>query len=164
MELNEMSEFDPRRLLLLPDSELTEAEIAEKKAISERFFNDLRYRRPHIVDSPLRKLGELSDNQESARVLMRSLASTIEQWRAVVPENSQPAVLACLYGGMQIHVHSLQEVSFHGIKITGIYQGMPCTMLAHQSTVQLLCLLMPITIEEPKRKIGFVIGDQEIEV
>lgn len=104
------------------------------------------------------------NDYQSAAVLMRELAETITQWRTAVPEDTQPAILAILYGGIQIHVHSLQEVSFHGIRIEGTLNGAPCVMLAHQSTVQLLCYVQPITEEEPKRKIGFVIGDQKMEV
>lgn len=119
---------------------------------------------PPSINIPRVPTDRERNDYQSAAVLMRELADTIAQWRTAVPEDTQPAILAILYGGIQIHVNSLEEVSFHGIRIEGTLNGLPCVMLAHQSTVQLLCYVQRITEEEPKRKIGFIIGNQAIEV
>lgn len=101
---------------------------------------------------------EEANQFQGASVLLRRLAESIRQWRASLPEGLQPAVIALLNGGIQIDVHSLAQESFHGIRIEGVLNGQSCVVLAHQSTVQLLCIAQPIAPpESPKRSIGFVI-------
>lgn len=69
-----------------------------------------------------------------------------------------------MQGGVQIEIERLEQESFHGIRIEGKLQGAHCVVLAHQATVQLLCLAQQINPSEvPRRPIGFVINGQEIE-
>lgn len=110
------------------------------------------YRPPRIPTA------EETNQFQSAAVLLRRLAESIRQWRSSLPEDLQPAVVALLNGGVQIDVNSLAQESFHGIRIEGQIQGQHCVVLAHQSTVQLLCIAQPIAPpERPKRAIGFII-------
>ena len=105
------------------------------------------------------------NDYQSAGVLMKSLASSITEWRKQLPENVQPAVMALLNGGVQIDVSSLAQESFHGIRVEGKVNGVPCIVLAHQSTLQLLCYVQPINPPEtPKRRIGFIIDGEQSEV
>lgn len=99
-----------------------------------------------------------TDGHQSAGELMRRLAGTITQWRKELPEGVQPALLALAQGGVQLSVTSLAQESFHGIRIDGHINGAPCMLLAHQSTVQILCYAEEIKPpEHPKRRIGFII-------
>lgn len=109
---------------------------------------------------------EESNEYQSAGILMRHLADTIIQWREQLPEGQEPAILAILNGGMRIQVERLAQESFHGIRIEGFMNGAPCMLLAHQSTVQLLCFIQPIEDNEQhqRRKIGFIIEGEEQEV
>ena len=104
----------------------------------------------------------------SAAVFMKSLADEARAWRDKLPSRYRPAILAVLHGGLQIHVHSLSQVSFDGIRIEGTMDGSPCSLLAHQSTVQMLCYAeeVPPPEEEapPKRPIGFIWEDNSVEV
>lgn len=104
------------------------------------------------------------NSYQSAGVLMKRLADTITQWRTQVTADSQPAILAILHGGIQINVTLLAEESFHGIRIEGTIDGSPCMLLAHQSSVQLLCYVAKVEREEQRRKIGFIIGGEEQSV
>lgn len=109
---------------------------------------------------------EEANEYQSAGILMRHLADTIVQWREQLPEGQEPAILAVLNGGMRINVERLAQESFHGIRIEGFMNGAPCMLLAHQSTVQLLCFIQ-ISEQRPRqqrRKIGFIIDGEEQEV
>jgi hypothetical protein len=108
------------------------------------------------VNSPL--------EHESAGALMRRLADTIMQWREQLPEDEEPAILAILSGGIQINVERLAQESFNGIRIEGTMNGSPCMLLAHQSTVQMLCFVQQVEEPTKKRRIGFIIEGQEEEV
>lgn len=107
---------------------------------------------------------EETNSFQSAGVLLRRLADSITQWRTQLPEDVQPAVLAILHGGVQIEVETLAQESFHGIRIEGRLQGSQCIVLAHQSTIQLLCFIQPVSPpEHPRRPIGFVVDGKAWE-
>jgi len=105
-----------------------------------------------------------ANEYQSAGMLMRRLADTIVQWREQLPEDEEPAILAVMYGGIQINVERLAQESFHGIRIEGSMNGSPCMLLAHQSTVQLLCFVKKVEKAQPRRRIGFIIDGEEEEV
>lgn len=101
---------------------------------------------------------------QSAGVLLKRLAGSITQWRAALPDNVQPAIIAILHGGIQINVDLLAQESFHGIRIEGRLNDAPAVVLAHQATVQLLCFVQPVQPpEHPRRQIGFVINGEKSE-
>ena len=62
---------------------------------------------------------EEMNEYRSAAVFIQALAEEAMEWRKQLPENYRPAILAVLYGGVQIPVHTLSQVSFHGIRIEG---------------------------------------------
>jgi len=101
---------------------------------------------------------------QSAGVLMRRLADSIVQWRNQLPSGQRPAILAILNGGIQIKVERLAEESFHGIRIEGKIADNPCMILAHQSTVQLLCYIEKVEEDDNQTRIGFLIGGKEQQV
>ena len=110
-------------------------------------------------------LSEEDMNQyQSASVLMQTLSSEALLWQEQLPDNYRPAIIAMLYGGVQVNVHSLAQVSFHGIRIECDLDGAPCSLLAHQSTVQLLCFGEPVDEDAPKRPIGFIWPGNNVEV
>lgn len=119
------------------------------------------HRMPVIPRTPTQE--EINEYQ-SASVLMMALADEALEWKKRLPENYKPAILAVLYGGIQIHVHSLSQVSFHGIRIGGTMNGAPCSLLAHQSTVQLLCYGEEVNADAPRNPIGFVWDGNAIEI
>lgn len=122
-----------------------------------------RFKIPHIEPVRIPTPRE-ANSYQSAGVLMKRLADTIASWRQAVPADTQPAIVAILHGGIQIEVSLLAEESFHGIRIEGSIDGSPCMLVAHQSSVQLLCYIVKIEHEEQRRKIGFIIDGQEHEV
>ena len=113
---------------------------------------------------PTPPTAEEINEYQSAGVFMRRLADTIQLWRRQLPEDQQPAILAILNGGIQIIVERLAQESFHGIRIEGKLNGNPCMLLAHQSTIQLLCFVEKVEKKESKRKIGFIIDGEEKEL
>lgn len=105
------------------------------------------------------------DNEfRSASVLLKEISEEAIAWQRSLPENYRAAVLAVLHGGMQIQVESLSQISFHGIRVAGTLNGSPCSVLAHQSTIQLLCYGEEITDEAPRNPIGFIWDGRKIEV
>ena len=120
-------------------------------------FNDL------LKISPPPTQEEIN-NYQSSSALMEALSKEALLWKEKLPENYKPAILAILYGGLQIHVQSLSQVGFHGIKIVGTLNGGPCSLLAHQTTVQMLCYGEEITKDTPKRPIGFIWSGGSVEV
>lgn len=107
---------------------------------------------------------EEQNHFQSAAILMEALAKEALQWKENLPPNFNPAILAILYGGLQIHVNNLSQVSFHGIRVEGTLNGAPCSVLAHQTTVQLLCYAEEVKPEVVRNPIGFVWGNEKVEV
>lgn len=104
---------------------------------------------------------EERNHYQSAGALMKRLANAITEWRKQLPDSVQPAIVAILHGGVQIEVSTLAQESFHGIRVEGTVNTVPCIVLAHQSTVQLLCYVQPVNPpENPRRKIGFIIDGE----
>lgn len=125
-------------------------------------LSSLRYPKP--TDSSQQIIENATENSyQSARALLQRLSETMVQWRKELGDDSQPAILAVLNGGIQIVVERMAQESFHGIRIEGLLNGNPCMLLSHQSSVQLLCFVQKIEKEKPRRKIGFVIDGVETE-
>lgn len=118
---------------------------------------------PNIADIKVPTPEERNEYQ-SASVFMKALADAALSWKEQISNEYQPAVLAVMYGGIQIQVSSMAQVSFHGIRIQGTMNGSPCTMLAHQSTVQVLCYTEKLENDTPKNPIGFIWADNKVEV
>jgi len=117
---------------------------------------------PEPIRMPHFPTFEENNQFQSAGVLLRRLATSISQWRTELPGDVQPGIIAILHGGIQIDVECLRQEGFHGIRIEGQLKGSPCVVLAHQSTVQLLCFVQTVNPpEKPRRSIGFIINDEE---
>lgn len=108
---------------------------------------------------------EEQNQYQSASTFMASIAQEAMEWKNSLDEEHIPAIIAILYGGIQIKVNNLSKVSFHGIRIEGELNGSPCAILAHQSTVQMLCHAVKVAKKaEPPRPIGFIWDDQEVNI
>ena len=161
---------------LAPDSALAAFQkLQESSALSQasKYLTEFEKERsisiPHMpylkpIRPPNVPTFEETNHFQSAGVLLRRLADSVRQWRATLPEDLQPGVLALLNGGVQIEVETLAQESFHGIRIEGRIQGQRCVVLAHQATIQLLCIAQPVQPpEQPRRSIGFIIDGQASE-
>jgi hypothetical protein len=100
----------------------------------------------------------------SAGVLLKALAAEAKAWSERLPPEYRPAILALLHGNLQMEVRTLTQVSFDGIRLEGLLDGNPCSVLAHQDTVQLMCYAERIdenaADDEPQRPIGFIWPDR----
>lgn len=130
------------------DDALKAHETAEK--ISMAF--PVAPKMPHLSLLPMPTAEEAHEFQAAERMLRR-LSEAIIAWRSALPKESQPSVQALLNDGRAIEVVNLSVESFHGIRIEGRLNGAPCLLLAHQSTIQLLCAVVPA--EPPRQPIGF---------
>lgn len=123
---------------------------------------------PEVEQADKNSLDNVSPQQlngyRSASELMQAISQEAVRWRDNLPSQYRPAILAILHGGIQINVHSLSQISFHGIRIAGEMNGAPCAMFAHQSTVQLLCFAEEIVEETPNNPIGFIWPGHSVEV
>lgn len=107
----------------------------------------------------------------SAGVLLEALAIEARAWSEKLPSNFRPAIVAILHGGVQVEVRSLAQVSFDGIRIEGTMgEDIPCSMLAHQDTIQLICYAKELEehgdeeSESAKNPIGFIWADHDEEI
>lgn len=108
---------------------------------------------------------EESNEYRSAGIFLRSLVAELTGWARELPKNYRPAIMAILQGGMQVQVQSLAQVSFDGIRIEGTLNGSPCSLITHQSSVQMLCYAEEIEeTAPPKRPIGFIWPDEHVEI
>jgi len=107
---------------------------------------------------------ESLNDYQSASELLKELSDEALSWKQNLPEKYKPAILALLYGGIRVNVTRLAQASFHGIRIEGELNGAPCSILAHQATVQLLCYAEPVVEEKERRPIGFIWSGNNVEV
>jgi len=107
----------------------------------------------------------------SAGVLLEALAIEARAWSEQLPPNFRPAIVAILHGGVQVQVRTLAQVSFDGIRIEGTMgDDIPCSMLAHQDTIQLVCYAIALDEagdeeeERAKNPIGFIWADHDEQI
>jgi|GEM_PF-531125 hypothetical protein len=101
----------------------------------------------------------------SAGVLLKALAAEAKAWAAQLPPDYYPAIIAILHGGLQVQVRTLAQVSFDGIRIEGLLGDSPCSILAHQNTVQLICHALRLDEEEEQpHPIGFIWPDHNEKI
>lgn len=110
---------------------------------------------------------EDSNLYRSAGALLEALATEARAWSKQLPAQFRPAIVALLHGGVQIQVRTLSQVSFDGIRIEGWMGDRPCSLLAHQNTVQLVCHAIQVENTEEaaaKHPIGFIWPDHDEEI
>lgn len=110
---------------------------------------------------------EDSNLYRSAGALLEALATEARAWSTQLPAQFRPAIVALLHGGVQVQVRSLAQVSFDGIRIEGWMGDRPCSLLAHQNTVQLVCHAIQVENTEDaaaKYPIGFIWPDRDEEI
>jgi hypothetical protein len=96
--------------------------------------------------------------------LLQALAAEARAWSEKLPPEFRPAIVAILHGGLQIEVRTLAQVSFDGIRIEGLMGDSPCSLLAHQGTVQLICHAVRVEEEHDEHPIGFIWPDRDEQV
>jgi queuine/archaeosine tRNA-ribosyltransferase len=121
------------------------------------------FRMPDLSDIQIPTPQE-RNHYQSAATFMETTANAALEWKKQLPSDYRPLVLAILYGGTQVEVRNMAQVSFHGIQVEGNIEGSPCTLLAHQSTVQILCFAQKVMPETKKNSIGFFWESQKVEV
>lgn len=101
---------------------------------------------------------------ESSGEFIRRLAFRITKWRDDLPENEEPAIFAILSNGDAVEVHNIGEDGHSSVVVEGTLNGSPCMFISHQSSFQVVCYTRKIEEEEePRRRIGFHVGGEEIE-
>ena len=144
-------------------SDISKQLAASLRSIQPPDFSFPRLDRFEMPDIKLATQEEINEYR-SASAFMKAVSDAAMEWKQSLPEGYVPAIIALLYGGAQIEAHNLAQVSFHGIRIHGMLNGSPCAMLAHQSTIQILCVAQQITGDSPRNPIGFIWQDHKIEV
>lgn len=128
------------------------------------------FRPPEQTQGGLCPLPNCSQEQmnefRSAGVLLQAIAAEARAWSEHLPKNYRPAIVALLHGNMQMEVRTLAQVSFDGIRVEGEIDGNPCSVLAHQDTIQLMCyaICTDEESEEEQRPIGFIWPDRKENV
>ncbi len=100
---------------------------------------------------------------ESAGEFVTRLATRVSKWREQLPEDEQPVILALLPTGGSIEVWSVGEDGHSSVVVEGMMDGSPCMFISHQASFQVLCYTQKVEPEK-RRKIGFHVGGEEIEV
>lgn len=130
-----------------------------------KLAKESRIRKPDICSR------EDENEYRSAGVLLQALATEARAWSKQLPPNYRPAIAAILHGGVQVQVRTLAQVSFDGIRVEGTMgEDIPCSMLAHQDTIQLICYAVSLEEESGEEEvpahnpIGFIWADHEEEI
>lgn len=144
-----------------------EREIIDKFYQNQEILNQLKLEKSLPLYSPKSNSSKLSDmqyEQQSAAHLIARLQSRYESWSQELAEDLQPVIYA-ITGGVVLRVETLTEESYHGIAIEGLMTntGTPGLLIAHQASLQLLCVAEQITLEKPKRQIGFFYSSTDTE-
>tara|TARA_R110002110_G_scaffold414951_1_gene646885 strand:- start:175355 stop:175843 length:489 start_codon:yes stop_codon:yes gene_type:complete len=153
MEFQAQFNILPRRMSMVPG--FRPPEVAKEN----------RVRQPQVCSR------EDENEYRSAGVLLQALAAEARGWAQQLPANFRPAIVAILHGGVQVQVRTLSQVSFDGIRIEGTMGAdIPCSMLAHQDTIQLVCYAVELGTENDKEEefkrnpIGFIWADHNEEI
>jgi hypothetical protein len=169
-----MTKDKPYISMTLPNE--TTADVPEqagaqslKKYITDFMVKVPGFRPPEVPQEnycPLPNCSQEDLNEfRSAGVLLKAIASEAKAWAAKLPPNYRPAIMALLHGGVQVQVHSLAQVSFDGIRVEGMMGESPCSILAHQDTIQLVChAICTDPEEEEPHPIGFIWPDHKEKV
>lgn len=142
-----------------------------KKMVQVPGFNPPVLAKENRLDHPTVSSHENENKFRSAGVLLEALAIEARAWSEKLPSNFRPAIVAMLHGGVQVQVRNLAQVSFDGIRIEGTMgEDIPCSMLAHQDTIQLICHAVELDgdtdeeQEKAKNPIGFIWADRDEEI
>ena len=100
---------------------------------------------------------------ESAGEFIRRLANRIEEWSKKLPDDEQTAILALLPTGGTVDIHRLGEDGHSSVVVEGVMDGKPCIFISHQASFQILCYTQKVEPEK-KRRIGFHVGGEELEI
>lgn len=137
-------------------------DVLNRQMVSVPGFEPPTVREDNLCPLPPSCSTEDMNQYRSAGVLLEALAAEARGWATKLPAHFRPAIVAVLNGGMQIEVRTLAQVSFDGIRIEGLLGGNPCSMLAHQNTVQLICYAInDKEDEENHHPIGFIWPDRD---
>ena len=73
-------------------------------------------------------------------------------------------MIAVLPNGTLMQVHKFAEEGHNGVALTGTIEGVgECLLVAHQTSLQLLCMVQRVKNGEARRPIGFEIGGKKFE-
>lgn len=119
-----------------------------------------RYELPELnIPTP-----EERNEYQSATAFMEAIATSAVDWKEALPPGIRPGIIAVLNGGLTMEVSSLTRVSFHGIQVQGILNGNPTVLLAHQATIQILCVAYTPDENTPCNPIGFIWPANRVEI
>ncbi|MES2603415.1 MAG: hypothetical protein V4603_00665 [Pseudomonadota bacterium] len=137
-------------------------DVLNRQMVSVPGFEPPTVREDNLCPLPAECTTQDMNEYRSAGVLLEALAAEARAWSSKLPPTFRPAIVAILHGGLQIDVRTLAQISFDGIRIEGLLGGNPCSMLAHQNTVQLICHAVSVVEEaEVHRPIGFIWPDRD---
>lgn len=104
---------------------------------------------------------------ESSGEFIKRLAHRVTKWREGLADDEEPAIFALMSTGDAVEVHTLGEDGHSSVVVEGSLNGSSCMFISHQSSFQIVCYTRKIVEEEleeePRRKIGFYVGGEEIE-
>jgi hypothetical protein len=137
------------------------ADLLKTTALPNFSFPQLdRYKLPEVkVATPLER-----NEYQSASALIKALADAALDWKNALPNGYVPGILAVLGSGTTIEVISLAQVSFNGIQIHGMLNGNPTIVLAHQATVQIICVAYAADDNSVRNPIGFIWPENRVEI
>ena len=153
------------------DKKSTQAYLPQMQSLPRKMVQVPGFSPPGLSSQKLQSIPEFCSREDenqfrSAGVLLQALAAEARAWSEKLPANFRPAIVAILHGGVQVQVSALAQVSFDGIRIEGTMgEDIPCSMLAHQGTIQLVCYAVELDEENDsseevaKNPIGFIWAD-----
>ena len=120
---------------------------------------------PNMQDTLANMPAEQEHRFESSGEFIRRLAARITKWREQLADDEEPAIFALMSNGDAVAVERVGEDGHSSVVVEGLLNGLPCMFISHQSSFQIVCYTHKIEEEEPepRRKIGFYVGGEELE-
>ncbi len=93
---------------------------------------------------------------QSAAAFIKAMKQLDLDWKNTLPEDAQIVFYILLSGGGMLEIGHVTEEGYNGLRIQGRdEQGEIYVLIVHQATVQIMCKVLKITPEHPRRPIGF---------
>lgn len=153
------------------ENKSNQAYLPQLQSLPRKMVHVPGFRPPGLSNAKRQAIPDFCSREDenefrSAGVLLQALAAEARAWSEKLPAKFRPAIVAILHGGVQVQVSALAQVSFDGIRIEGTMgEDIPCSMLAHQGTIQLVCYAVELDEENDteeevaKNPIGFIWAD-----
>lgn len=116
---------------------------------------------PHLRPPTTERVKPEETEQTSAELFLLDLQAKCEELRGELVDNEQLVIYA-IFNGVTMEVNVVQSDTYNRIRLIGVIGGLETVVVIKESDFILLFRKVRIELEEPRRRIGFIIeGETE---